>query len=97
MFNIGDRIVAFLPPQDIEPEALQQIDNDVGAETGRALLRPPRPRPRKYFGYLPTPRFSASATYLSSMALVTSMPFTAGFVATSASRDELNDDTVGCG
>src|SRR3954462_5887274 len=27
MFTIGDRIVTFLPPQDIEPEALQQIKN----------------------------------------------------------------------
>jgi len=27
MFKIGDRIVTFLPPQDIEPEALQQIKN----------------------------------------------------------------------
>src|SRR5438270_5881200 len=27
MFKIGNRIVTFLPPQDIEPEALQQIEN----------------------------------------------------------------------
>src|SRR3954470_11930710 len=27
MFKIGNRIVTFLPPQDIEPKALQQIKN----------------------------------------------------------------------
>src|SRR5215204_2936971 len=27
MYKVSDRIVTFLPPQDIEPEALQQIKN----------------------------------------------------------------------
>ena len=80
-----------------DAEALEQIDDDVAAETGRALLRPPRPRSGCDLGYLPTPRFSASDTYLSSNTFVTSMSFTFGFCATSASRDALNDATVGCG
>src|SRR5206468_12340212 len=80
-----------------DAEALEQIDDDVAAEAGRALLRPPRPRSGCDLGYLPTPRFSASDTYLSSNTFVTSMSFTFGFCATSASRDALNDATVGCG
>jgi len=57
----------------LDSERLKQIDDDVGSV---ALLR----------RYLPTPRFSASATNESSIALVTSSVLTDGFVAASESR-----------
>ena len=53
-------------------ERPEQVDDDVGSV---ALLR----------RYLPTPRFSASATNESSIALVTSSVLTDGFVAASES------------
>ena len=81
----------------LDPEALQQIDDDVRAEAGRALLRPPRGPFGYDLGYLPTPRFSASATYLSSSTFVTSRSFTFGLVATSASRVAWNAFTSRCG
>ena len=55
----------------LDPERPEQVDDDV--------------RPVPLLRYLPTPRFSASATNESSMAFVTSRVLTFGFVAASAS------------
>ncbi len=46
----------------LDAERLEEVDDDVGAEAGRARPRPPRPSLRNDLRYLPTPRFSASAT-----------------------------------
>jgi len=68
----------------LDPERPEQVDDDVG--------------PVPLLDYLfPTPRFSASATKESSIALVTSRFFTAGLVATSVSLVALKVSVVTCG
>ncbi len=81
----------------LDAERLQQIDDHVRAEAGRARARLPRWTLGRDLGYFPTPRFSASATYRSSSTFVTSRSLTFAFVATSTSRVELNAATTGCG
>src|SRR5206468_1530805 len=81
----------------LDAESLEQIDDDVRAETGRAFWRTPRLLLRYDLGYLPTPRFSASSTYFWSSTLVTSRSLTFGFCGTSASRVAWNAFTSSLG
>ncbi len=68
----------------LDPERPEQVDDDV--------------RPVSLFGYLPaTPRFSASATYVSSTTFVTSRSATFAFVLISACFAALKAATSGCG